>query len=129
MPAPLVAAAAAKPALQVTEKLVKALTGDIVVLKTRVYRKVKVGRKTVQEPVDVDVHVNAVSLGIAGLVVGGLALGAAVLAATARDRTTGKIGAAAFTAPGWYDSVNRTTSELGWTREPGQLFYHRPKTP
>ena len=125
MPAPLVAAAAVKPVSQVAEQALKALTTDLYVV--RRVREVGTKKKPVLE--ETQLHVNA--LGI--LIVGAVGLGAtavgAILSATARDRTIGKgqFNPITLTVPGWYDNFNRTAIENGWTREPGQLFYHRPK--
>ena len=58
------------------EKLVQAVSNDIVVIDTKWYRKKKIGKETVLVPIDVQLHVNPVSIGIgaAGLALaGGLA--------------------------------------------------------
>ena len=123
MPAPLVAAAAAKPISQAAEQALKALTTDLYVV--RRVREVGTKKKPVLE--ETQLHVNVLGLAIAGGIAIGGALVAAVLSVTARDRTTAKIGGVGFQTPGWYDSFNRTAAETGWVREPGQLFYHRPK--
>ena len=124
MPAPLVAAAAVKPVSQVAEQALKALTTDLYVV--RRVREAGTKKKPVLE--ETQLHVNALGLAIAGGIAIGGALVAAVLAVTARDRTTSKIGGfGSYSTPGWYDSFNRTSAEQGWVREPGQLFYHRPK--
>ena len=58
------------------EKLVQAVSNDIVVIDTKWYRKKKIGKETVLVPIDVQLHMNPVSIGIgaAGLALaGGLA--------------------------------------------------------
>ena len=129
MPAPLVAAAAAKPAGEAVgkaaEQITKALTTDLYVVR----RVRQTGTK--KEPVleETQLHVNALGILIVGAVGLGAAAVGAILSATARDRTIGKgqFNPITLTVPGWYDNFNRTAIENGWTREPGQLFYHRPK--
>jgi hypothetical protein len=70
--APLVVASAA-------EKVVQAVSNDIVVLEGKVYRTVKIGRKKVLEPVDVQLHVNPVGIG-AGILATAIGLFAADVA-------------------------------------------------
>ena len=66
-------------ALPAAKELVQAVNNDLVVIDTKWYRKVKVGRATVLEPVDLQLHVNPVSLGI-GAAGAALALGFAWIA-------------------------------------------------
>ena len=49
------------------ERASKVLTGDLVVVNGKVYRKIGKGKKAVFEPIDVSLHVNPMTLG-AGLV-------------------------------------------------------------
>lgn len=65
--------------LSATEKLAAAVSNDILVLNGRLYRTVRVGRKKVLEPVDVQLHVNPAGIGL-GLLSGAIGLFAADLA-------------------------------------------------
>jgi hypothetical protein len=70
---------AASLALAAGEKLAQAVSNDIVVLNGRLYRTVRVGRKKVLEPVDVQLHINPAGIGL-GLLTGAIGLFAADLA-------------------------------------------------
>ena len=125
MPAPLVAAAAAKPTKEALQGVLKALQTDLYV--RRQTRDVGTKKKPVLE--ESELHVNALGLLIVGVAALATAGVAAILSTTARDRTVSKglVNPGQYQQPGWADSFNRTAAEAGWMREPGQLFYHRPK--
>jgi len=108
-----------------TEIATKALTTDIYV--RRHIRQVGTKTKPILE--ESELHVNGLGVILLGAASVGVALGGALLAYTARDRTVGKgfFNPITLSIPGWFDNFNRTASEVGWVRNPGQLFYHRPK--
>jgi len=108
-----------------TEIATKALTTDIYVRK----HIRQVGTKTKPILEESELHVNGLGIILLGAASVGVALGGALLAYTARDRTVGKglFNPLTYSTPGWYDQFNRTAAEVGWVRQPGQLFYHRPK--
>ena len=108
-----------------TKIATKALTTDIYV--RRHIRQVGTSTKPILE--ESELHVNGLGVILLGAASVGVALGGALLAYTARDRTVGKgfFNPITLRIPGWFDNFNRTASEVGWVRNPGQLFYHRPK--
>src|SRR5207245_9923340 len=89
-----------------TEKLAQAVGNDIVVIGTTVYRKRKVkGHGTVLEPLDIQLHVNPVSLGV-GAAAGLFAIGLGGLAWNGIP----VIGVAGLNeSPVWSDLVSRAT--------------------
>lgn len=124
-PAPIVAAAAAKPASEVVQGVVKVLSTDILVVKHRFYRRIrlrvptgeftKAGREryaTVErlEPIDLEAHVNPVGIGV-------LALGATITGffLAGRIRVASPFGGAVDLYKGpfadWLDDWIRKTRE------------------
>ncbi len=73
------AAAAPLALLPAAEEILQAVNNDLVVIDTKWYRKRKIGRQTVLEPIDIQFHVNPVSIAIGGAV-GAVGLLAAVIA-------------------------------------------------
>ena len=123
------AALAAKPAADIAaralENVEKALTTDVYVRR----QAAVVGTKTKPVVQETELHVNALGVLILGGAAAAVAGVGALLAMTARDRTVsrGLFNPGQLQYNGWYDAFNRTAAQNGWTREPGQLFYHRPK--
>ena len=84
MAAPALALKPAKDVMGKAAELVsKALTGDIVRFQGRIYRAVRVGdgrmAQVFLEPIDYDVHVNAISLGLGAVGLAAAGLGAWIL--------------------------------------------------